>query len=71
MNPDKQDLILPPGAKAPPGATETKSMAIFELLDYIVNEVKFSFQVHLFSSRMSDKSRKSEFLLKAPIMDNS
>jgi len=38
VNPDQQDVILPPGAKAPSGATETKSMAIFELLDYIVNE---------------------------------
>ena len=42
MNPEKGTHVLPPGAKAPPGVTETKSMAIFELLDYIVNEVGFN-----------------------------
>ena len=39
VNPDKGEVVLPPGAKPPAGATETKSMAIFELLDYIVNQV--------------------------------
>ena len=44
---EKSDMVLPPGASAPPGVIgETKSMAIFELLDYIVNEVSlFSFNV--------------------------
>lgn len=35
----KGAVVLPPGAAAPPNAiVETKSLAIFELLDYIVNE---------------------------------
>ena len=34
----KGGLVVPPGAAAPAGV-ETKSMAIFELLVYIVNEV--------------------------------
>jgi len=36
---EKGGVVVPPGASGPPGV-ETKSMAIFELLDYIVNEVR-------------------------------
>ena len=36
----KGAVVVPPGAAAPADAlVETRSMAIFELLDYIVNEV--------------------------------
>ena len=51
--PDGPPVTLPnatvlPGARSPPAgaggaAGETKSMAIFELLDYIVNEVNSAF----------------------------
>ena len=42
------NAAVPPGARSPPAGAggaggETKSMAIFELLDYIVNEVHFTF----------------------------
>lgn len=47
----KGDVVLPPGASAPPGVGgETKSMAIFELLDYIVNEVRFYLRTKEFNN---------------------
>jgi len=54
VNPEKNPVMLPPGAKAPPGATETKSMAIFELLDYIVNEEPPKLPSLYFSSDFCD-----------------
>ncbi|XP_065672583.1 dual specificity mitogen-activated protein kinase kinase 1 isoform X2 [Hydra vulgaris] len=54
MNPEKGTHVLPPGAKAPPGVTETKSMAIFELLDYIVNEEPPKLPSQYFSNDFCD-----------------
>ena len=43
----KGGIVVPPGASAPPGV-ETQSMAIFELLDYIVNEVRIGYLLLFF-----------------------
>lgn len=52
---EKSDIVLPPGASAPPGSVgETKSMAIFELLDYIVNEEPPTLPKPYFSNEFVD-----------------
>lgn len=54
VDPSSQGVVLPPGAKAPAGSAEVKSLAIFELLDYIVNEEPPKLPSQYFSTEFCD-----------------
>ncbi|XP_057300426.1 dual specificity mitogen-activated protein kinase kinase 1-like [Hydractinia symbiolongicarpus] len=54
VDPSSQGVVLPPGAKPPAGSAEVKSLAIFELLDYIVNEEPPKLPSQYFSTEFCD-----------------
>jgi len=54
LNPKDKEVVLPPGARSQDPNVETKSMAIFELLDYIVNEEPPKLPQQYFSEEFCD-----------------